>query len=114
MKDVDDSLIYTDSRPRAKGTGHAFGFEGNLGLPVIISAMGSILLLTLLFTGGLSFSLPVRFAVGLSPVVLTTTYVVTMRSRRPPRYDVDLLRSAVNGRAFQPARHQPLHPCLQP
>ncbi|HEY0791392.1 MAG TPA: hypothetical protein VGD78_10055 [Chthoniobacterales bacterium] len=111
---MDNTLIYTDTRPRAKSTGHAFGFEGNLGLPVIISAMGSILLLTVLFTGTSSFSLPVRFAVGLTPVLLTTTYVVTLRSRRPPRYDVDLLRSAVNGRAFEPARRQPLHPCLQP
>jgi hypothetical protein len=27
---MNETLIYTDSRPRAKSTGHAFGFEGNL------------------------------------------------------------------------------------
>ncbi|MBV9488348.1 MAG: hypothetical protein JO069_01315 [Verrucomicrobia bacterium] len=108
---MNEQLAYTDTRPRAKGTGHAFGFEGNLGLPVIISAMVSVLLLTVLFGGGShGLPIPARFIVGLAPLVLTTAYIVLLRSRKPPRYDVDLLRSWVNGRAFQPARVQPLHP----
>lgn len=109
---MDETLIYTDTRPRAKGTGHAFGFEGNLGLPVVISAMVSVLFLTVLFGGGSHLPLAARFAAGLTPVVLTTGYIVLLRSRRPPRYDVDLLRSLVNGPAFQPAGVQPLHPYL--
>ena len=111
---MDDKLVYTDTRPRATSTGHAFGFEGNLGLPVIISALISVLLMTLLFSGGSRVPLMGRFAVGLAPVVLTTAYVVILRSRKPPRYDVDLLRSWVLGPAFQPARVQPLHPYLEP
>lgn len=105
-------LIYTDTRPRAKGAGHAFGFEGNLGLPVVISAMVSVLFLTVLFSGGSHLPLAVRFVAGFTPLVLTTGYIVLLRSRRPPRYDVDLLRSLVNGPAFQPARVQPVHPYL--
>ncbi len=35
--EMNETLIYIDSRPRAKSTGHAFGFEGNLGMPVIIA-----------------------------------------------------------------------------
>ena len=45
---MNETLIYTDSRPRAKSTGHAFGFEGNLGIPVIISGLLSVLVMTLL------------------------------------------------------------------
>jgi hypothetical protein len=46
---MNETLIYTDTRPRARSTGHAFGFEGNLGVPMIISGMLSIFLLTMLF-----------------------------------------------------------------
>jgi hypothetical protein len=109
---MDEMLVYTDTRPRAKGAGHAFGFEGNLGLPVVVSAMVSVLFLTVLFGGGSRLPLAMRFAAGLAPLVLTTGYIVLLRSRRPPRYDVDLLRSLVNGPAFQPARVQPVHPYL--
>jgi hypothetical protein len=35
---------------------------------------------------------------------------VVLRSRRPPRFDLDLFASWVNGRSFQPARIQPRHP----
>src|SRR3954454_23517883 len=111
---MDEMLVYTDTRPRAKGTGHAFGFEGNLGLPVMVSALVSVLLLTILFGGDSRLSIAMRFTGGLTPLVLTTGYIVLLRSRKPPRYDVDLLRSWVNGPAFQPARVQPLHPYLRP
>ena len=111
---MDEVLVYTDTRPRAKGTGHAFGFEGNLGLPVVVSALVSVLFLTVLFSGESRLPLAARFAAGLAPLVLTTAYIVLLRSRRPPRYDVDLLRSLVNGPAFQPARVQPIHPYLHP
>ncbi|MBV8901927.1 MAG: hypothetical protein JOY92_17640 [Verrucomicrobia bacterium] len=111
---MDEMLVYTDTRPRAKGAGHAFGFEGNLGVPVVVSAMVSVLFLTMLFGGGSRLPLAARFVAGLAPLVLTTGYIVLLRSRRPPRYDIDLLRSLVNGPAFQPARVQPVHPYLHP
>jgi hypothetical protein len=109
---MDEMLVYTDTRPRAKGAGHAFGFEGNLGFPVVVSAMVSVLFLTVLFGGGSRLPLVMRFVAGLAPLVLTTGYIVLLRSRRPPRYDVDLLRTLVNGPAFQSARVQPVHPYL--
>ncbi len=109
-----DGLIFTDTRPRAKSTGHAFGLEGNLGMPVIVSALVSVGLLTLLFSSAVTVALPARFLVGFAPVLLTATYVVALRRGRPPRYDVDLIRSLVNGPALQPARRQPLHPYLHP
>ena len=107
---MNETLIYTDTRPRAKSTGHAFGFEGNLGMPVIISGMISVFFLTLLLNGDNRMPLLAKFLLALLPTVLTTAYVVLLRSRRPPRFDLDLFASWVNGRSFQPARIQPHHP----
>ena len=107
---MNDNLIYTDTRPRARSTGHAFGFEGNLGLPVIVSGMASVFILTMLLNGDNGKSLFVKFAIALLPTVLTVGYIVTLRSRKPPRFDVDLFASWVKGAAFQPARIQPRHP----
>jgi hypothetical protein len=107
---MDESLIYTDSRPRARATGHAFGFEGNLGMPVIISGMLSVFLLTMLLNCDCAMPLLAQFLLALLPTSLTIAYIVVLRSRKPPRFDLDLFASWVNGRSFQPARIQPRHP----
>ncbi len=109
-----DNLIYTDTRPRAKSTGHAFGFEGNLGMPVIVAGMVSVFVLTMLFSGRNMLPLAVKFMVSLAPTVLTAGYIILFRNRRPPRFDRDLLASWVNGPAFRPAKAQPHHPFLFP
>jgi hypothetical protein len=109
---MNETLIYTDTRPRAKSTGHAFGFEGNLGMPVIISGMLSVLILTLLLNGENGMPLFVKFLVASLPTSLTILYIVALRSRRPPRFDLDLFASWVNGRSFQPVRVQPRHPFI--
>ena len=49
LPNMNETLNYTDSRPRARSTGHAFGFESNLGMAVIISGMLSVFLLTMLY-----------------------------------------------------------------
>jgi hypothetical protein len=109
---MNETLIYTDTRPRARSTGHAFGFEGNLGMPVIISGMFSVFLLTLLLNGENGIPLFVKFLLALLPTSLTVAYVVVLRSRKPPRFDLDLFASWVNGRSFQPVRVQPRHPFI--
>jgi hypothetical protein len=107
---MNENLIYTDSRPRAKGTGYAFGFEGNLGMPVIVSIMVSVLMVTLLLNSDNPWPLLVKLVASLAPTVLTSGYIILLRHKRPPRFDVDLVTSLVNGRSFQPARIQPRHP----
>jgi hypothetical protein len=107
---MNDNLIYTDTRPRARSTGHAFGFEGNLGLPVVVSGMCSVFILTMLLHGDSAMPLFAKFVLALLPTVLTVGYIVTLRSRKPPRFDVDLFASWIKGRSFQPARIQPRHP----
>jgi len=83
---MNETLIYTDSRPRAKSTGHAFGFEGNLGMPVIISGMVSVFILTLLLNGDNRMPLFAKFLIALLPTVL----------RRRLEKDCDIAR--VHGR----------------
>jgi hypothetical protein len=107
---MEDHLIYTDTRPRARSTGHAFGFEGNLGMPVIISAMISVFIVTMLLNSENKMPLFLKFAVALLPTIATAAYILLLRNRKPPCYDKDLIISFVNGRTFQPARHQPRHP----
>jgi Mn2+/Fe2+ NRAMP family transporter len=107
---MNETLIYTDTRPRAKSTGHAFGFEGNLGMPVIIAGMLSVFILTLLLNGENRMPLFAKFLLALLPTVLTATYVVVLRSRKPPRFDLDLFASWIKGRSLEPARIQPRHP----
>jgi hypothetical protein len=107
---MNENLLYTDSRPRAKGTGYAFGFEGNLGMPVIVSVMVSVFMVTLLLNSDNPWPLLVKLLASLTPTVLTSGYIILLRHKRPPRFDVDLLNSLVNGRSFQPARIQPRHP----
>jgi hypothetical protein len=109
---MNETLIYTDTRPRARSTGHAFGFEGNLGMPVIISGMFSVFLLTMLLNGGNALPLLAKVLLASLPTALTITYIVALRSRKPPRFDVDLLASWLNGRSFQPAPIQPRHPFI--
>jgi len=79
-------------------------------MPVIISAMVSVFIVTMLLNGDNHLSLFVKFFVALVPTVATTTYIVLLRSRKPPRFDIDLFISWINGRSFQPARLQPRHP----
>jgi hypothetical protein len=109
---MNETLIYSDTRPRARSTGHAFGFEGNLGMPVVISGMLSVFILTMLLNGDSGMPLLAKFLLALLPTALTIAYIMGLRSRRPPRFDLDLLASWVNGRSFQPARIQPRHPFI--
>lgn len=107
---MEEGLIYTDSRPRAKSTGHAFGFEGNLGMALIAAALLSIFILTMLFHANNPLSIPAKFLVAALPTLLVGAYLLLFRHKRPPRYDLDLLTTLVNGKSFQAARHQPFHP----
>src|ERR1700741_2891920 len=98
---MEEGLIYTDSRPRAKSTGHAFGFEGNLGMVLIVASMVSVFILTILVHGGNPLPIPAKFVVAALPTFLVGAYLRVFRPRRPPRFDLDLLAPLVNGRSFQ-------------
>jgi hypothetical protein len=79
-------------------------------MPVIVSAMISVFTITMLLNGDNKMPLFLKFIVALLPTIATTAYILFLRNRKPPRYDLDLFASLVNGRTFQPARIQPRHP----
>src|SRR5260370_34122333 len=109
---MDESLIYTDSRPRAKSTGHAFGFEGNLGMGVIVAGMVSVFILTILLQTGNPLPLPWEFAIASLPTLSPNANIRLFRNKMPPRFDLDLLISYVNVPAFHLVLAQPRHPFL--
>lgn len=110
---LDQAPIITETRSRAKNTGHAFFFRGNLGLPFMISVMVSVILVTLLLGSGPA-PVAVRFGEGFLPAIVTTLYLVICRVGKPPRWDVDWIRTFALGRGFMPARMQPRHPTRDP
>jgi len=81
-------------------------------MPVIVSGMFSVFLLTMLLNGETTTPLFAKFLLASLPTALTITYIVALRSRKPPRFDLDLLASWVNGPSFQPAPIQPRHPFI--
>jgi hypothetical protein len=108
---TEEALTITETRSRAKNTGHAFFFRGNLGLPFMISVMVSVILVTVLLGSG---PVALKFAEGFMPAILTTLYLVICRVGKPPRWDIDWIRTFALGRGFMPARVQPLHPMRVP
>jgi hypothetical protein len=81
---------------------------------LIAAAMLSVFILTMLFHANNLLPVPAKFAVAALPTVLAGGYLLLFRHKRPPRYDIDLLTSFVNGPSFQPAKRQPLHPIWYP
>jgi len=81
-------------------------------MPVIISGMVSVFLLTMLLNGQNGIPLFAKFLLSSLPTSLTVAYIIALRSRKPPRFDLDLFASWVNGRSFQPVRIQPRHPFI--
>jgi hypothetical protein len=81
-------------------------------MPVIIAGMLSVFILTMLLNGDTGMPLFAKLLLALLPTSLTIAYIVTLRSRKPPRFDLDLFASLVNGRSFQPVRIQPRHPFI--
>ena len=79
-------------------------------MPVVVSGMGSVLILTVLLNGENGLPLFAKFLLALLPTILTVAYTIVFRSRKPPRFDLDLFASWVKGPSFQPARVQPRHP----
>ena len=77
-----------------------------------LNAKRDVSILTMLLNGDNGMPLLAKFLLALLPTALTIAYIMGLRSRRPPRFDLDLLASWVNGRSFQPARIQPRHPFI--
>jgi hypothetical protein len=107
---ADSELVVVETRSRARNTGHAFGFAGNLGLPFILAVLVSIMLLTL--SMGWPVPLHIKLLESFWPAVGTTLYLLVCRAGRPPNWDIDYVRSVALGRGFKASRLQPVHPLI--
>jgi hypothetical protein len=105
-----DLVVVVETRSRARNTGHAFGFRGNLGLPFIVSVVVSIILVTVLING--PGSVQVKLLEGCWPAIATTLYLLLCRVGRPPNWDIDWVRTLVLGRGFKADWIQPVHPLI--
>jgi hypothetical protein len=77
---------------------------------LIVAAMVSVFILTMLVRADNPLPIPAKFVVAALPTLLVGAYLMVFRHRRPPRFDLDLLTTLVNGRSFHTSKHQPLHP----
>jgi hypothetical protein len=107
---VDSELVIVETRSRARNTGHAFGFGGNLGLPFILSVLVSVMLLTV--SMGWEMAFQIKLLECFSPAIGTTLYLLLCRVGRPPNWDIDCVRTLILGRGFKASGLQPVHPLI--
>ena len=105
-----NQLVTIDTNSADDSTGVAFKLEGNLYIPVVISAMVSVGLLTVLIWGK-AIPIPTAFAVGISPFAATLFVVLSFFNGKRPHFASDLLAKHTTDESFM--RHpqsQPEHP----
>lgn len=100
-------LRFTETNSADDHAGQAFGLDGNLYLPVVLTGVGGIGLFGIL---GLVIHFPyaVAGAVAATPCVLTVLWVLLLRRGKPAGYDRDKLEDLVGGGHFvpEPARQR--------
>jgi hypothetical protein len=106
----ENALISIDTNSADDSNGVAFKLEGNLYIPVVISALVSVGLLTVLIWGK-AIPIATAFVVGATPFVATLLVVLSFFNGKRPHYASDLLAKYTTDESFM--RHpqsQPLHP----
>lgn len=110
MTTESQQLVTIDTNSADDSAGVAFKLEGNLYIPVVISAMVSVGLLTVLIWGK-SIPIPTAFAAGITPFGATLFVVLAFFNGKRPHYASDLLAKLTTDESFM--RHpqsQPEHP----
>lgn len=100
-------LRFTETNSADDKAGRAFGLDGNLYLPVVVTGVGGIGLFGIL---GLVIRFPhaVAGAVAGVPCAVTLLWVLLLRRGKPAGYDRDKLEDLVGGGHFGPvAARQP-------
>lgn len=95
-------LRVTETNSADDNAGRAFGLDGNLYLPILITVVGGILaagvgLLVLHTT-----LLPTLIVAG-APAVGVSLWVALLRHGRPPGYDRDLVETWIGHGDFSPS-----------
>lgn len=92
-------LRHIETNAADDSAGRAFGLEGNLYLPVLLSVLGALALFAVL---GLVARLPLLIAGLAAAVPLTAVlgWVLLLKHGRPAGYDRDLIEYWLNGGHF--------------
>ena len=87
-----DALRHTETNAADDSPGRAFGLDGNLYLPVLLSLLAALLLFTILV---LLLRVPFLIAAGLAggPVAVCLVWAFLLRQGKPAGYDRDLVES---------------------
>jgi hypothetical protein len=108
-----NQLISIDTNSADDSTGVAFKLEGNLYIPVVISAMVSVGLLTLLIWGK-AVPIPTAFAVGIAPFGATLFVVLAFFNGKRPHFASDLLaKYTTDESCMRHPKSQPEHPGIR-
>ncbi|MDD3179504.1 MAG: hypothetical protein PHQ04_04050 [Opitutaceae bacterium] len=94
-------LRFTDTNSSDDTAGRAFGLDGNLYLPVVVTGVGGLGLFGLL---GLVIRFPLTVAgvVAMVPCALTLLWVLLLRRGKPAGYDRDKLEDLIGSGHFGP------------
>ncbi|MFZ5497029.1 MAG: VirB4 family type IV secretion system protein [Verrucomicrobiota bacterium] len=92
-------LRVTDTNAANDAAGEAFGLSGNLYLPVVAAAVGSLGLWAIL---GFAFRVQwiVAGLIGAAPFALVLGWVVLLKQGKPPGYDRDRIEQFLGGGDF--------------
>jgi len=100
-------LRFTDTNSSDDTAGRAFGLDGNLYLPVVLTGVGGIGLFGIL---ALVIRMPYAAAgpIAVLPCTLTLLWVLLLRRGKPAGYDRDKIEDLVAGGHFGPVAAQQL------
>jgi hypothetical protein len=105
-----ETLRRTPTNSAIESEGVAFGLSGNLVLPIVVAAMVSALLITMVMSNNPDPGAGVWMFVA-SPTFLTAAYVVLLKNNRKPRFEQDFWEELLEGRNFYTKRRKPrAHP----
>jgi hypothetical protein len=105
------AIQFRETKSRFKGRPLFLGLDTS-PVPVVATAVFSIISLTTSFTHNPGMPLPVRLLLCFAPTYLTVGYIWAFKTGRRPSFDRDLLMCFMNGRVASPAppEKQPFHP----
>lgn len=92
--------------------GVAFGLQGNLYFPVVIAAVISIGIFTMLLLKT-AYPVPKAFAVAAVPFAATLLFVMLFINGKKPHYASDLFGSLTTDGSFGRPFAQPKHPVIK-
>ena len=108
-----EELWRTQTNSGDDSSGVAFGFEGDLFIPVAISCFISVTLFSVILISGMAGIIG-SFLWAFLPVGASVSYVVLLRHKKPKHYDIDLMEELVTAEdGCRRLTRQPLHPRVE-